>query len=209
MDEAIAFAAQIAEGLEEAHEHGVIHRDLKPANIKVTADGKVKILDFGLAKALDPGTSGPQDFGTTAPTMTSPAMTAMGMIMGTTAYMSPEQARGRPVDRRADMWAFGVVLFEMLTGRSLFATETVGDSLAAVLREDIPWSSLPADTPPGVVRVLRRCLNRDPRQRLRSAVASAPPASASHLAAVALSAGRPTAGCSISSRQVVTASPNG
>ena len=181
VDETVAIGCQIAEGLEEAHERGIIHRDLKPANIKVTAGGTVKILDFGLAKALEPGAgpaSGavdPAGAGASAypqpdtPTMTSPAMTAMGMILGTAAYMSPEQARGRAVDRRADIWAFGVVLFEMLTGASLFASDTVGDTLAAVLRQDIPWARLPTDTPRGIVRLLRRCLSRDPHQRLRSA----------------------------------------
>lgn len=178
IDDALPIAKQIAEALEAAHEQGIIHRDLKPANIKVRPDGTVKVLDFGLAKAMDPnvgrGFSRANSGAAEAtpyelPTMTSPAMTGMGVILGTAAYMSPEQARGRPVDRRADIWSFGVVLFEMLTGRTLFVADTVGDTLAAVLREDIPWSALPADTPPGVTRLLRRCLTRDPRQRLHSA----------------------------------------
>jgi len=170
VDESIAIARQIAEGLEEAHEHGIIHRDLKPANVKVTPDGKVKILDFGLAKALeaDPATSAANPQLSHSPTM-SRQMTEAGLIMGTAAYMSPEQARGKPVDKRADIWAFGVVLFEMLSGRRLFSGETVSDTLAAVLREDVPWIRLPTDTPSAVVRVLRRCLSRDPKQRLHSA----------------------------------------
>jgi Tol biopolymer transport system component len=170
VDEAMAIAKQIAEGLEEAHEHGIIHRDLKPANIKVTLDGKVKILDFGLAKAMegDPSTSAANSQLSHSPTM-SRHMTEAGMIMGTAAYMSPEQARGKAVDKRADIWAFGVVLFEMLTGRRLFTGETVSDTLAAVLREEVPWTRLPPDTPGTLVRLLHRCLARDPKQRLHSA----------------------------------------
>ncbi len=166
-DEAIAIARQIADGLEEAHERGIIHRDLKPANVKVTPDGKVKVLDFGLAKALegDPSSSGGNSQLSHSPTM-SRHMTEAGMIMGTAAYMSPEQARGKTVDRRADIWAFGVVLFEMLTGTRLFVGETVSDTLAAVLKTDPDWSLLPTDTPPTVKRLLRRCLEKDTKRRL-------------------------------------------
>ncbi len=168
VDEAIAIAKQIAEGLEEAHEHGIIHRDLKPANVKVTPDGKVKVLDFGLAKALegDSTTSGANSQVSHSPTMSRHA-TEAGMILGTAAYMSPEQARGKTVDKRADIWSFGVVLFEMLTGTRLFAGETVSDTLAAVLKTDPDWSLLPADTPLRLRQLLRRCLTRDPRARLR------------------------------------------
>src|SRR4029079_8936495 len=136
------------EALEEAHEKGVVHRDLKPANVKVTPDGKVKVLDFGLAKALEgePGSSSSPDQLSHSPTMSRHA-TEAGLILGTAAYMSPEQARGKTVDKRADIWSFGVVLFEMLAGKRLFSGETVSDTLAAVLREEVPWTNLPAQTP--------------------------------------------------------------
>ena len=168
VDEVIAIAKQIAEGLEEAHEHGIIHRDLKPANIKVTPDGKVKILDFGLAKAYEGDSSGGAKHPdiSHSPTM-SRHMTEAGMILGTAAYMSPEQARGKALDRRTDIWAFGVVLYEMLTGARLFAGETVSDVLAAVLTRDPDWTALPAATPAPVRRLLARCLDRDPKKRLR------------------------------------------
>ncbi|MCZ6649213.1 MAG: protein kinase, partial [Acidobacteria bacterium] len=163
-DEALRFARQIAEGLEAAHESGIIHRDLKPANIKLTASGTVKILDFGLAKALEENI-GPGN-ATQSPTLTA-AATRDGVIMGTAAYMSPEQARGQVVDRRADIWAFGVVLFEMLGGRRLFDAGTVSDTLASILMKDPDWDSLPETTPLSVRRLLRRCLQKDARERLR------------------------------------------
>ena len=169
LDDALGIARQIADALEAAHERGIVHRDLKPGNVKVKADGAVKVLDFGLAKALDPAPpeAAPTASGADARTTTSPAMTAMGMILGTASYMAPEQARGRPVDKRADIWAFGVVLLEMLTGRSPFAAETVSDVLAAVLTREPDWNALPPPTPPAVRRLLARCLERDPRRRLR------------------------------------------
>jgi serine/threonine-protein kinase len=169
LDEALAVAKQIAEALEEAHEKGIVHRDLKPANVKVTPDGKVKVLDFGLAKAWT-GASDPLS-GSAPDLSQSPTLahtgTAAGLILGTAAYMSPEQARGKPVDKRTDVWAFGVVLIEMLTGRKLFPGETVTDVLAAVVRQEIDWSALPPSTPADVRRLLRRCLERDPKGRLR------------------------------------------
>ena len=166
VDEAIDVARQIAEALEEAHEKGIVHRDLKPANVKLTPDGKVKVLDFGLAKAF----AGDEKADSKPALAESPTMSAQatqaGVILGTAAYMSPEQARGKPVDKRADIWAFGVVLFEMLTGERLFRGETISDVLAAVLRQEIDWSHLPGPSA-GLRRLLRRCLERDPKQRLR------------------------------------------
>ena len=168
LDEAIPLAREIAEALEAAHEAGIVHRDLKPANIKVRPDGAVKVLDFGLAKALDPATGpGQRAMGlSNSPTLTARG-TEAGMILGTAAYMAPEQARGRTVDKRADIWAFGVVLFEMLTGHRLFEGETISDTLAAVLTKDVDWSRLPAMTPSSIRQLLRRCLERDPTRRLR------------------------------------------
>ncbi len=163
LDEAVSVARQVAEALEAAHEKGIVHRDLKPANVKVAPDGRVKVLDFGLAKAWNERVAGSDH--SQAVTLSS-AGTSAGLVVGTAAYMSPEQARGRPVDRRTDIWAFGVLLFELLAGRRLFAGETLSDTLAAVLEREIDWTALPATTPPSVRRVLARCLVRDPRRRL-------------------------------------------
>jgi hypothetical protein len=169
VDEALAFATQIAEALGEAHEKGIVHRDLKPANVKVTPDGKVKVLDFGLAKAF----SGDAASGSSADLSQSPTLahtgTQAGLILGTAAYMSPEQARGRAVDKRADIWAFGVVLYEMLTARRPFGGETVSEILAAVIKDEPEWKALPAGLPAAVAGVLRRCLVKEPARRLHDA----------------------------------------
>src|SRR5579859_1203447 len=164
LDETLTIAKQIAEALEFAHERGIIHRDLKPANVKVTHDGAVKVLDFGLAKALSTEDSGTNI--THSPTI-SIAATQAGMILGTAAYMSPEQAKGKTVDRRADIWAFGCVLYEMLTGTRTFEGETTSDVLAAVIRAEPDWNELPQSTPPSIRKLLWRCLQKDPKQRLR------------------------------------------
>jgi Tol biopolymer transport system component len=164
-DDAVAIARQIAEALEFAHERGIVHRDLKPANVKLSPEGRVKVLDFGLAKAMA------ADMATRSDSAISPTVTSLGtiagVVLGTAAYMAPEQARGANVDRRADIWSLGAVLWEMLTGKRAFEGDTVSDTLASVLRAPIEWSDIPPATPPGVVRLLKRCLERDPKKRLR------------------------------------------
>src|SRR5271167_3212404 len=159
IDEVLPIAKQICEALEYAHERGIVHRDLKPANIKVTPEGTVKVLDFGLAKALE-------NEGTPADIASSPTMsrlaTQAGMILGTAAYMSPEQARGKSADRRADIWAFGCVLYEMLTGKMAFSGETVSDTLAAIIKEHPDWAQLPAGTSLRISVLVQRCLQKEP-----------------------------------------------
>jgi Tol biopolymer transport system component/predicted Ser/Thr protein kinase len=162
VETALAYARQIAAGLESAHEKGIVHRDLKPANIKVTADGIIKLLDFGLAKSMETGTTASAISPTVSPTL-SLAMTQAGMILGTAAYMSPEQARGKPVDKRADIWAFGAVLYELLTGRRPFDGEDISDTMAAVIKQEPSYDGIP----PGLQRLLKSCLEKDPRKRLR------------------------------------------
>ena len=191
-------ARQLVDALDAAHEAGIVHRDLKPANIKARHDGTVKVLDFGLAKAYPLEAASASSDPMNSPTLTSPAMTEAGLILGTAAYMSPEQARGRPVDKRADIWAFGVILFELVSGRRLFQGETISDTLASVLRQEIPWEALPASTPASVRRLLGSCLERDPKKRLRdiadgrmyldpAVAAAATPAAGSPAATVGLS----------------------
>jgi serine/threonine protein kinase len=161
--EAIPLFAQIAEAMEAAHEHGILHRDLKPSNVKLTPDGKVKILDFGLAKALPP--SHPEDSLSSSPTLTR--HTEAGIVLGTAPYLSPEQARGRPLDKRTDVWAFGCCLYEALTGKAAFLGETLSDTIANILQREPDWTRLPRSTPPALARLLRRSLEKDPAERLR------------------------------------------
>src|SRR5688572_21816916 len=164
VDETLEIARQIADALEAAHEQGIVHRDLKPGNVKLRTDGVVKVLDFGLAKAIAPEPSSVDQM--LSPTFTSPA-TQLGVVLGTAAYMAPEQAKGKPVDRRADIWAFGVVVHEMLTGRNPWIGETGAETLAHVITKDPDLSTLPAGTPPRLRELIARCLVKDPRGRLR------------------------------------------
>jgi len=166
LEDALPIARQIAEALEAAHDQGIIHRDLKPANVKVKADGTVKVLDFGLAKALEPELADTDAANSPTMTMTA-AATRAGFILGTAAYMSPEQARGKQVDKRADIWAFGCVLYEMLTGRPAFAGEDVSEVLVSIFRDDPDWSALPDDTPARIRQTLRVCLQKEATRRIR------------------------------------------
>src|SRR5439155_14209989 len=180
IDAAIDIARQIAEALEAAHEQGIVHRDLKPANIKIRPDGVVKVLDFGLAKAMarsdvvkpsgsgvPSGAESRHDGVSQSPTLATPAMTGLGTVLGTAAYMAPEQAKGKAVDKRADIWAFGAILFEMLAGRRLFDADSVAESIGFIVAREPDWSALPSSTPIRIQQLLRRCLTKDPKERLR------------------------------------------
>jgi len=169
VEDALAITRQIAEALEAAHDRGIVHRDLKPANVKVTPDGTVKVLDFGLAKAIAGDNADDGAGVANSPTITTPAMTMRGVILGTAAYMAPEQAKGKPVDRRADIWALGCVLFELLTGVKAFDGEDVTEILGSIVKSEPDWTKLPKDTPPAVPTLLKRCLQKNPRHRLDSA----------------------------------------
>jgi serine/threonine protein kinase len=174
-DEALGIARQIAEALEAAHEQGIVHRDLKPANIKVRDDGAVKVLDFGLAKIVDGTVSSYMPVSVAhslSPTITTPAMTQLGVILGTAAYMSPEQAKGKPADKRSDIWAYGCVLYEMLTGKRAFEGEDVSDTLAAVIRGEPDWMALPRDLPPSIASLIKGCVHKDRRQRIADIAAA-------------------------------------
>ena len=164
LDDALPIAKQIAEALEAAHEQAIIHRDLKPANIKLRPDGMVKVLDFGLAKALEPAEVSPSV--SQSPTITMPAITQAGVILGSAAYMAPEQAKGKPADKRCDVWAFGCVLYEMLTGHQVFGGEALAEIIGAVIHKEPDWTALAADTPPAIRTLLRRCLQKDRQQRI-------------------------------------------
>ena len=167
LDEALNIAKQTCDALEAAHEKGIVHRDLKPANIRIVADGKVKVLDFGLAKAIEHAPTGTTTLSDSS-TLVSMAATSAGLILGTAAYMAPEQTKGKTVDRRADIWAFGVVLYEMLTGRMLFSGETASETMFAVMMKEPDWSTLPANVPARVRELLRRCLSKEPRNRVQA-----------------------------------------
>ncbi|HET9359597.1 MAG TPA: serine/threonine-protein kinase, partial [Vicinamibacterales bacterium] len=167
LDEALGIARQIAEALEAAHDKGVVHRDLKPANVKITPEGQVKVLDFGLAKLAGGDAEETGRALSNSPTLSAP-MTRAGVVLGTAAYMSPEQAKGRSVDRRADLFAFGCVLYEMLAGRPAFEGESAADILSCVLQREPDWTRLPSSVPPAVRQLLRLCLEKDPRKRRQS-----------------------------------------
>jgi len=209
LDEALSIARQVADALETAHEQGIVHRDLKPANIKLRPDGTVKVLDFGLAKALEPVGTARAELAN-SPTITTPAMTQVGMVLGTAAYMSPEQAKGRPADKRSDVWGFGCVLFEMLAGKRAFAGDDVGDTLAAILMREPDWTALPSGVPRHVETVIKRCLQKDRKARIPDISAAgflldeAPGVVATSTADVAM-AGRSAAGAKALSVAAVVA----